>query len=49
VHILERGDEEPPGHYISRVYAAADALNVSILPGLRIDFTSIWDAIAPKP
>jgi Uma2 family endonuclease len=49
VHILEKGDEEPPERYISRVYGAADALDVAILPGLRIDFTSIWDAIARMP
>ncbi|MDR2608684.1 MAG: Uma2 family endonuclease [Treponema sp.] len=48
VHILERGDDEPPEHYISRVYSNAEALAVSILPGLRIGFKSIWDAIAPK-
>jgi Uma2 family endonuclease len=48
VHILEKGDEEPPEHFISRVYCAADALDVSILPGLRIDLKSVWDAIAPK-
>ncbi|MDR2617978.1 MAG: Uma2 family endonuclease [Treponema sp.] len=48
IHILEKGDKEPPEQYISRVYGAAEALNVSILPGLEIDFKSIWDAITPK-
>jgi Uma2 family endonuclease len=47
-HVLEKGDKELPAQYISRVYSAVEALNVSILPGLRIDFKTIWDAIAPK-
>ncbi|MDR2094500.1 MAG: Uma2 family endonuclease [Treponema sp.] len=42
VHILEKADGALGGHYISTVYENPQALDVSILPGLRIDFDSIW-------
>jgi Uma2 family endonuclease len=41
-HILEKGDGEPAGHYVSRVHRNVEAMDVSVLPGLRIDFTAIW-------
>jgi hypothetical protein len=41
VHILEKGDGEAVVHYISMVHSNVEALDVSILPGLRMDFTSI--------
>jgi Uma2 family endonuclease len=40
MHILEKGDAA--GRYISTVHLNVEVLDVSILPGLRIDFTSIW-------
>ncbi|MDR0453048.1 MAG: Uma2 family endonuclease [Treponema sp.] len=40
VHILG----EDAGHYISTVHAGAGALDVSVLPGLRVDFAPVWDA-----
>jgi Uma2 family endonuclease len=42
IHILEKRDEEAAVHYISTVHSDAKTLDVSILPGLGIDFTSIW-------
>jgi Uma2 family endonuclease len=42
VHILEKGDGEAAFHYISTVHDNVEALDVSVLPGLRIDFTPIW-------
>jgi Uma2 family endonuclease len=39
-HILEKG--EGTGHYISTVHPDAEALGVSVLPGLTIDFTPMW-------
>jgi Uma2 family endonuclease len=38
VHILEK----EAGHYISTVHSSPDALDVSVLPGLRIDFSPVW-------
>jgi Uma2 family endonuclease len=45
VHILEKPAGELPGRYISAVYENAGALDVSVLPGLSIDFTGIWSAL----
>ncbi|MDR1277242.1 MAG: Uma2 family endonuclease [Treponema sp.] len=45
VHILEQGDEKSPEHFISSVYGNAETLGVSVLPGLNIDFNSIWSAL----
>jgi Uma2 family endonuclease len=45
VHILESGDEKVPEHYISTLYGNVEALDVSVLPGLNIDFDSIWSAL----
>jgi Uma2 family endonuclease len=45
VHILEPGDEKSPEHYISSVYGCTDTLDVSVLPGLNIDFNSIWSVL----
>ena len=42
VHIPEKRDGETTGHYISTVQDNVKALDVSVLPGLRIDFTPIW-------
>jgi Uma2 family endonuclease len=42
VHILEKGEGETEGHYISTVHNEVQALDVSVLPGLRIDFIPIW-------
>jgi Uma2 family endonuclease len=42
VHILAKGDGEGAAYYISTVYSDAAALDVSILPGLSIDFSSVW-------
>jgi Uma2 family endonuclease len=45
VHILEPGDEKVPEHYISTLYGHVETLGVSVLPGLNIDFNSIWSAL----
>jgi Uma2 family endonuclease len=45
VHILEPGDEKVPEHYISTLYGNVEALDVSILPGLTIDFNTLWSAL----
>jgi Uma2 family endonuclease len=45
VHILEQGDEKSPDHYISTLYGRVEAMNVSVLPGLTIDFNRIWSAL----
>ncbi|MDR1904000.1 MAG: Uma2 family endonuclease [Treponema sp.] len=37
VHILEKAAEEAPVHYTSAVYENAEAIDVSIFPGLKID------------
>jgi Uma2 family endonuclease len=42
VHVLEKRDGETAGHYISTVHDNVEGLDVSVLPGLRIDFTPIW-------
>jgi Uma2 family endonuclease len=44
VHILEKEGGEPAGHYVSRVHRDVEALDVSVLPGLRVDFAAIWAA-----
>jgi Uma2 family endonuclease len=44
VHILEKGDGEAAGHYISRIHRGGEALDVSVLPGLKIDFSALWEA-----
>jgi Uma2 family endonuclease len=41
-HILKNGDGETAPHYISTVHSDAKTLDVSVLPGLTIDFVSIW-------
>ncbi|MDR2661586.1 MAG: Uma2 family endonuclease [Treponema sp.] len=41
VHILEKGE---PGHYISTICSNIKTLEVSVLPGMTVDFGSIWDA-----
>jgi Uma2 family endonuclease len=45
VHILEPADETLPAHYISTIHSTGEPLNVSILPGLSIDFNSVWSAL----
>jgi Uma2 family endonuclease len=45
VHILKKDTGNPPEHYISSVYAGGEALAVSVLPGLSIDFNSVWSAL----
>jgi Uma2 family endonuclease len=42
VHLLEKGNGEAASHYISSVHSGLEVLDVSILPGLRIDLSSIW-------
>jgi Uma2 family endonuclease len=42
VHLLERGAGEGAGHYISTVHSSPEALEVSVLPGLRVDFSTLW-------
>jgi Uma2 family endonuclease len=42
VHILGKNEGIWPAHYISAVYDHTEAMEVSILPGLRIDCTGIW-------
>jgi hypothetical protein len=44
-HILEKTGGAAPCRYISAVYENARALDVSILPGLRIDFNDIWSTL----
>jgi Uma2 family endonuclease len=44
-YILERPAGELPGRYIAAAYENAETLDVSVLPGLRIDFTGIWSAL----
>ncbi|MDR2629753.1 MAG: Uma2 family endonuclease [Spirochaetaceae bacterium] len=41
-HILGKGEKMT--HYISTVYHGVETLDVSILPGLRIDLSSLWGA-----
>ncbi|MDR1305972.1 MAG: Uma2 family endonuclease [Treponema sp.] len=43
VHILEK-KEGSPGHYISTICGTIKTLEVSILPGMIVDFSSIWNA-----
>jgi Uma2 family endonuclease len=43
VHVLEKGNGPEPGHYISSVYSGVKTLDVSVLPGLTIDFNSVWN------
>ncbi|MDR2785019.1 MAG: Uma2 family endonuclease [Treponema sp.] len=43
VHVL--GKENGTNHYISTVYSNIQSLDVSILPGLAVDFTGIWNAL----
>jgi Uma2 family endonuclease len=45
VHILEKPPGEQPEHYISAVYEKTEALDVTVLPGLRIDLTGVWSAL----
>jgi Uma2 family endonuclease len=45
VHILERTDEKSQDHYISTVHSGPEPLAVSILPGLNIDFNSVWSVL----
>jgi Uma2 family endonuclease len=42
VHILEEGNGEAAAHYISTVHSNVEALDVTILPGLRINFSPVW-------
>jgi Uma2 family endonuclease len=44
VHILEKGTGPDLWHYISSVYSGVKTMDVSVLPGLAIDFDSIWNA-----
>ncbi|MDR2177109.1 MAG: Uma2 family endonuclease [Treponema sp.] len=45
VHILDRGDENISNRYISTLYTGAAALGVSVLPGLNVDFNTIWSEL----
>jgi Uma2 family endonuclease len=43
IHLLEKGNGAGAGHYISTVHGSPETtLDVSVLPGLRIDFPSLW-------
>jgi Uma2 family endonuclease len=42
VHILEKKDAEEMAHYISTVHSGVKTLDVSILPGLTVDFSPVW-------
>jgi Uma2 family endonuclease len=42
VHILKQPAGELPACYNSTTYGEGEAVDVSILPGLRIDFTGVW-------
>ncbi|MDR0586125.1 MAG: Uma2 family endonuclease [Treponema sp.] len=44
VHVLEK--ENGTSHYISTVHSNTQSLDVSILPGLTVDFAGIWNALA---
>ncbi|MDR1948850.1 MAG: Uma2 family endonuclease [Spirochaetaceae bacterium] len=44
VHLLEKPEGALPVHYISGSYENPAALDVTVLPGLRIDFTDLWGA-----
>jgi Uma2 family endonuclease len=43
VHVLE--DKKGTSLYISTVHSNIQSLDVSVIPGLAIDFTGIWNAI----
>jgi Uma2 family endonuclease len=45
VHILDRGDEKKSNRYVSTLYSGAAALDVSVLPGLSVDFNTIWSEL----
>ncbi|MDR1429553.1 MAG: Uma2 family endonuclease [Spirochaetaceae bacterium] len=45
VHLLEKDGKTPPEHYISSVYGDGETLDVSVLPGLAIDFAGIWGVL----
>ncbi|MDR0388879.1 MAG: Uma2 family endonuclease [Spirochaetaceae bacterium] len=45
VHILEKSSKKSPEHYISSVHSGNEVLGVSVLPGLTIDFNSIWSVL----
>ncbi|MDR1971029.1 MAG: Uma2 family endonuclease [Treponema sp.] len=49
VHLLDKGDEDPIGRYLTTVYKRPAAMDVTILPGLRIDFSAIWTAPPTAP
>jgi hypothetical protein len=39
----ERGaDGQKTGRFVSSIYSNAAAVDISILPGLNIDFNAIW-------
>jgi Uma2 family endonuclease len=42
-HVLEK--ENGTSHYISTVYSNIQSLDISILPGLTVDFAGIWNAL----
>ncbi|MDR2178645.1 MAG: Uma2 family endonuclease [Treponema sp.] len=45
VHILEQGGGKTPNRYVSTLYSGAAALDVSVLPGLNVDFSAIWSQL----
>lgn len=45
VNILEPADGRNPARYISMIYSGPEPLEVSVLPGLTIDFNSVWSAL----
>jgi Uma2 family endonuclease len=45
VHILEPGGEKKSNRYVSALYSGAAALDVSVLPGLSVDFSAIWSQL----
>ncbi|MDR2134319.1 MAG: Uma2 family endonuclease [Treponema sp.] len=45
VHILEPADEKSPERFISTAHNGIETLKVSALPGLNIDFNSVWSVL----
>jgi Uma2 family endonuclease len=42
-HIFEKAEGQKPGRYVSTIYS--DTVDVSVLPGLKIDFNAIWSEL----
>jgi Uma2 family endonuclease len=44
-HLFEKAEGQRPGRFISTIYTDAAMVDVSIFPGLKIDFNTIWSEL----